>query len=374
MKYFIYRIQAATLSREVTDHLPPSYVASPGIDSSDEVYNTIILLDQKYQQFIKSLPSFYQLNMQHDTIGPSLLQEKPYLGWQRYMINFMVHTRLARLHAPFLIRGSTQHKFAYSRMQCIRSAETILEIRKIVIDDQNVGGLTYFLAQFLMAAVILVIDLCYNPGEIRASQRKQDVLQACRVLEEDLNAKTLTKNGREKEGFSRGQLLLKSFRKAVQTLRGMLRKTQSGNKLQQLDGLFTDRRVNDPSANEVIMFPNSQRRSTRHSVTSNQDSSRSVNQIIDSQLQVPVNAHTDPSTSHDQDSLGHSNELQRLYPPNPPPPYDRHDSSQHEGTQVAGEFIVDDLWEDLFTVGPSFNDTDWGQFISDMDDQMGGHE
>lgn len=47
----------------------------------------------------------------------------------RYLINFVLHTNPARLHRRFLIRGSTQSKFAYSRMQCIQSTETVLEVQ-----------------------------------------------------------------------------------------------------------------------------------------------------------------------------------------------------------------------------------------------------
>lgn len=71
-------------------------------------------------------------------------------------------------------------------MQCIQSAETVLEVRNLVIGSESVWDFTYiFLAHFFMAAVILAMDVCFNPNEIRVEQRKQDVMRACRVLEEE---------------------------------------------------------------------------------------------------------------------------------------------------------------------------------------------
>ena len=124
----------------------------------------------------------------------ALITERPYLKWQRYLINFVIHTNLARLHRPFLILGSTQPKFAYSRLQCVRSAVKVLEIRNHIIGSQSIGGFTYLMAHFLMAAIILAMDVCFNPDEIRGSQRKQEVLQACRILEEELNTKMRPNN------------------------------------------------------------------------------------------------------------------------------------------------------------------------------------
>ncbi|KAK2839315.1 hypothetical protein FQN49_006259 [Arthroderma sp. PD_2] len=212
MTYFLCRIQAATLAREVVDRLPPSFLASPGSEICDKVYDSIVFLDLKFQHFLKSLPSFFQLTISDVNTYQSLTSEKPYLEWQRHLINFVIHTQLARLHRPFLICGSMKHKFANSRMQCIKSAETVIEIRNRVIGDHSIGTFTYVLLHFLMAAIILAMDVCFNPDNIHVSQRKGDVLRACRELEAELNAKIIP-SGTANGNTSGGQVMVKSFSK-----------------------------------------------------------------------------------------------------------------------------------------------------------------
>lgn len=368
--YFLYRIQAATLSREVTDHLSPSFFVSPGTDNSDDIYKNIILLDQKYQQLLKSLPPFFQLTIRKDTnTYYALIKEKPYLEWQRYLINFVIHTHLARLHRPFLIRGSTQHKYAYSRMQCIRSAETVLEIRNLVIGEQSIGGFTYVLAHFMMAAVILAMDVCFNPDEIRVSQRKQEVLRACRVLEEELNAKITPYNRGERENYSSGQLMLKSFQKAVQNLRGILRKKGAKDDSQTSSVASTDDAPRNPFGKDISHLPERQKRTNPHSATNSDSFSIPGDEKVGFQSQSHMSTYMDESTG-DRNDQGQSREQQTAFIP--PHRYDEHSHPQFEGDQGSGELIVDELWSEFFSVGPTFNDLDWDSFLIDLDNQMTG--
>ncbi|KAF4622656.1 hypothetical protein G7Y89_g14371 [Cudoniella acicularis] len=376
--YFLYRIQAANLSREVTDNLPPSFFVSPGTHDSDEIYQKIIVLDQKYQQFLKSLPPFFQLTIRQDEESyRALIKERPYLEWQRYLINFVIHTHLARLHRPFLIRGSTQHRFAYSRMQCIRSAETVLEIRNFNIGNEGIGGFTYILAHFMMAAVILAMDVCFNQDEIRVSQRKQEVLQACRVLEEELNTKIAPPcSGAENESCSSGQLMLQSFQRAVQNLRGILRRKGSKDKpLQSSSGTIIENTAKDPlPTKEIYTMPQRQRPSALHPEPSSESGFTPANENISNQRHSNVSLHMDES-SRDQNDQGQGSEPQRQQQQSPfnlPPPYDEHiHSHQIEGSYgSSGELIADELWSEFFTVGPTFNDVDWNTFLIDFENQI----
>jgi hypothetical protein len=268
--YFLWRLQVATLSREVTDLLTPTFYTSPDIDNSDEMYNKVLLLDRKYQELLKSLPPFFQLTIRMDPMEYSLLlKDKPYLKPQRYLINFILHTNLARLHRRFLIRGSTQPKCAYSRMQCIQSAETVLEVRTLVVGNENVGSFTYFLlAHFFMAAVILAMDVRFNSNEIRVEQRKQDVLRACRVLEEELGAKMEPDESGGEE--SNGRVVLRAFQKAVLNLRALLRRMNGKEKGQVEEGITDFMEVrqevspNVPFANGTSTKTDRQMRSTQH--------------------------------------------------------------------------------------------------------------
>lgn len=346
--YFLIRLQVATLSREVTDLLTPTFCTSPEIDNSDEMYANILLLDQKYHQLLKSLPPFFQLaNRMHPTAYSALIKAKPYLEAQRYLVAFVIHTNLARLHRRFLIRGSTQPKFAYSRMQCIQSAETVLEVRNLVFGNENVGSFTYiFLAHFFMAAVILAMDVCFNPNEIRVEQRKQDVLKACRVLEEELSAKMEPESERS-EGNSNGEMMLRAFQKAVLNLRGILRRTNGREKLQLTEVVAGVTGVSGDNQ-EVTQHINGLAAIERHGRSSQDTTTNNGNSPSQLGNYAPVN---ETSLLRDQASL-------------PQPPGDEF--------HPTGEFASDDMWEEFFTVGPDFNSSDWDTFLIDLDEQMAG--
>lgn len=360
--YFLYRIQAATLVREVIDSLPPSFLASPGTEGNDELYENILALDQKFQQFLTSLPPFFQLTIPpHDSTDyQAFLREKPYLEWQRYLINFVIHTHRARLHRPFLIRGSMQLKYAYSRMQCIKSAETVIEIQKRTMSHQNIGAFTYVLQHFLMAAIILAMDVCFSPSNIRVSERKQEVLLACRELERELNAKTISSSGVENENVSTGQLMVKSFRKAVQSLRDILRKKINEGEpdgVAPLNAPGTQFSVSRDERRRIVPSP------ATHEAPSGRD-----HHMINPFSTTSNNTYPNEPIVHDGSYTDQSNEQQG---PIAQPSTDAgRDQTGFDDAQPSGELMVDELWDEFFTVGSNFNDTDWDAFLLDVGDQM----
>ena len=99
----------------------------------------------------------------------------------------------------------------------------MLEVRTLVVGNESVGSFTYFLlAHFFKAAVILGMDVCFNPNEIRVEQRKQDVSRACRVLEAELGAK-MEPDECDWEEWN-GRVMLRAFHKAALNLRALLRR------------------------------------------------------------------------------------------------------------------------------------------------------
>ena len=334
ISYFLYRIQAATLSREVTYNLPISFFDSPGAESCDEVYQKIIHLDKKYQHLLKSLPPFFQLTVKGDLKDyEALIKERPYLEWQRYLINFVIHTHLARLHRPFLIRGTTQHKFAYSRMQCIRSAETVLAIHDLAICDQGIGGFTFVLSHFMMAAVILAMDVCFNPDEIGIPQREQEVLRACRVLEETLTAKMQSHHNSEPEDCSSGELMLKSFQKAIQNLRGILRKQGTKDNPQRSSRFSGDIPRNDKFTKNASLLAREQEQAT---LQAHGNSSKPSNEGSEGQSGM------DPQLTQFEAVVGQQEIVTSTTP------------YEFEIPQGSSDLIIDELWSEFFSVGPTF--------------------
>lgn len=338
MSYFLCRIHIGTLVREVVDSLPPTFFISPTAEYGDEVYDNIIAFDRRYTEHVKSLPYFFQLTIPQDHIDDYqlLIQEKPYLEWQRLLINFVIHTHWARLHRPFLIRGATQPKYAYSRMQCLHCAQTVLDIRSRTISDHNMGAFMYIMQHFLMAAIILAVDICSNPNDVRVSERKQEVLQACRTLDRELNSKTISSNGAEAENASTGQFVIKSLRKVVQKLREALMKKTS-----EPPGHDLSVEVPAVSADEKRQI-------------SQEFPARDILPTLESGSDQP--RQSSPHT-YDQDGEQQTSAVSPLNP---------------GGTQVPNEPMMDDLWDEFFNVGSNFNDADWDEFLLDVGGQMGG--
>ncbi|KAM5431261.1 hypothetical protein MferCBS31731_007935 [Microsporum ferrugineum] len=365
MTYFLCRIQVATLVREVVDCLPPSFFASPGSESPDEFYDKIITLDLKYQQLLKSLPIYFQLTIQDVKTHQALLNDRPYLQWQRYLINFVIHTHRARLHRPFLIRGSIQEKFANSRIQCIKSAKIVIEIRNSTIGDHSIGTFTYVLHHFLMATIILAMDICFNPESIEVSQRKEDVLRACRELEAELNAKKIPHSRTADEGTSSGQLMVQSFQKAVQSLRAILRRRISEDGPDKVG-------ISSPSTKISAITPEKQGRAT-YSPLMHKDITNHMNDSRAPTAEASRDIHKCQPTPRNRTTFA-QDEKDLMPPTQATLPLSHHEKDQKhlEETHSAGDLVTDELWDEFFTVGSTFNNTDWDTFLLDVGDEIGG--
>ncbi|PMD67460.1 uncharacterized protein K444DRAFT_16181 [Hyaloscypha bicolor E] len=191
-------------------------------------------------------------------------------------------------------------------MQCIQSAEIVLEVRNLVIGKKSVGSFTYiFLAHFFMAAVILAMDMCFNPTEIQVEQRKKDVLRACRVLEEELSAKMEPVDELGNEGDSNGHLKLRAFQKALQNLRGLLRRTNGKEKLQQVESVSgivgqNEGLTGGHSTNGMPMMPKRQTDGGQPKTTNSGNyplQSGNYSAIIESIPQFSAGTNTPPSAA-----------------------------------------------------------------------------
>lgn len=339
MSYFIHRIQFATLAREVVDSLPVSFFSSPALESCVELYEKVQVMNQKYKRFIESLPPFFQLTIEDETAHAALIREMPPLEWQRYLIHFVLHTQLARLHRPFLIRGSRQPEYSESRLQCIQSAETVVYIRNRIMENHSVGSFTFVLQHFLNAAIILAMDACFNPDKVHAPRRKQEVLRACRALEHDLNAKLVPANGAPDEDISSGQAMVQSFQNAVRNLRSTLK-----NHIREDDTDNTNSSAQDKSALVLPGIPRQRRMATR---SKSSMSKSNVGNLPPSQ----------PFTG----TGGYGNAADKM-------PVIGEEAADMD---TPPDVVLDKLWDDLFSVGPAFNDADWDVFFSDLGATMG---
>ncbi|KAJ5988827.1 hypothetical protein N7481_004037 [Penicillium waksmanii] len=211
MSAFFARVQGSELCRDVIDALP-----SIMLDSQECDYETILELDAKYQKHMDDLPFFFKLDTASIEQSRQICQERPYIAWQRVSIHFSLHTRLCRLHRPYHLEGITNPKYAYSHKSCIRSAQKVLELRRSM-DEIAVGiGLSpsrfwTVMHHVFFAALILAMDVSFNPHAPDAESRKTKVLAAYQTLE---------------KSKQESNYLMEGIQKNLQTLMSTLHKTR----------------------------------------------------------------------------------------------------------------------------------------------------
>ncbi|KAF9893861.1 hypothetical protein FE257_010031 [Aspergillus nanangensis] len=178
IQWFLQRIRLAELCRTVVDSLPRFLERPETMD-----YKTIIDLDSKLQGFTESLPDFFRFGRNNDTenLGSQL-------NAQRYLIHIGVNTRRIKLHQPFLVRGFIEPKYTFSRNACLSSSRAILEVCHMLEEKKKdlafiPARLASVVHHVFMAAVVLVMDLCFNKDEGREEQRQEEVSRACRMID-----------------------------------------------------------------------------------------------------------------------------------------------------------------------------------------------
>lgn len=73
------------------------------------------------------LPSFFQPDQ--NTKGPPSNEPKILVRYyEKTILNLAIHSRMLRLHRPWLSRGYEDERFAYSKEQCIRAARASLRM------------------------------------------------------------------------------------------------------------------------------------------------------------------------------------------------------------------------------------------------------
>ena len=183
MSAFIQRIKGADLCREVIDRLP-----SILLQSQEPVYETILDLDMKFQNHLKELPVFFRLDAESIQQSQQICKDQPSIAWQRIGIHFSLYTRLGRLHRPYHLEGMTNQKYAYSRTMCVRCAQTVLELRRLMDGAGAQIGLKparfwTVMQHVFLATLVLATDVSLDPHGQDVEARKAKVLAAYRTLE-----------------------------------------------------------------------------------------------------------------------------------------------------------------------------------------------
>ncbi|KAF3387365.1 hypothetical protein F1880_000921 [Penicillium rolfsii] len=183
MSAFIMRVRCAALCREVIDTLP-----SISLDSTEPDYDTILALDAKFQDHLNELPVYFKTDPGSIEQSREICKHRPTISWQRMSINFAIHTRLCRLHRPYYLKGITNSKYSYSHKVCIKSAQTVLELRRLMDEiglevGLKEGRFLTVMHHVFFAALILAMDVSFNPSAPDVEDRKTKVLAAYHALE-----------------------------------------------------------------------------------------------------------------------------------------------------------------------------------------------
>lgn len=182
MSYTLCRIRLAEISRQMADE-----TAAQLFQGQELPYDTIIALDGKLRRGLNEMPGFYHFGLAAQQKFATLYHERPVFASQRSMLQLGYHFRFCRLHRRHFVRGAKDPRYSYSHVVCLQSARTVLEIKRIMDEESPVMTPSSSLIWAVMhhvfvAAVILLIDVCYNWEDVLANKRKEEVIAACRML------------------------------------------------------------------------------------------------------------------------------------------------------------------------------------------------
>ena len=317
MSAFIQRLKIADLCRQVVDTMPSILLGSEEPD-----YDDILAMDKKFHAYLEDLPIFFRLDPTSIQRSQEYGKERPNLALQRIGVHFTLHTRLCRLHRPYHLEGSTNSKRVYSHTACIRSAQTVLELRRSMDDACSEFPFTparwwAVMQHVFLAALILATDVSFNPDAPDAEVKKSKVLAAYETLE---------RSKEESSGLMMGlQRNMQRLMSALNEKRSEMPNSQNG-KLTDTENMYSPPREN---------FANGQ-------------SSR--------ELRDSFMLHEDEETVAFQATLG----------TNPLPIGDegQWDSSLNAGGDQEN---WDQLWSEFLDVTPQLDAPQWSSLVDDMD-------
>ncbi|KAH7370091.1 hypothetical protein BKA65DRAFT_602631 [Rhexocercosporidium sp. MPI-PUGE-AT-0058] len=203
MTYLHFRLRFSTVIREMVDT-----AWETGSDMDDLPYELVLEFDKKlntiatdfensYTAVTKSVSNCSRLGSPRAD-GKISDAKSMRLLRQRNMAQFGMHTRFARLHRPYLVRGAQDPRFSYSRMVCLRSARTVIELGKMMVgSSKELSSIKIWFVNHhvFVSTVILVMDYCFNREEPRAKERREEILECFRVLEESTEESTIASRG-----------------------------------------------------------------------------------------------------------------------------------------------------------------------------------
>lgn len=162
MAYYVQRISLAEICRMIADLMWDSDPCQITIDDIQSI-------DRMFDSLITNLPPFLRLEKGHQRKNYEVDKVQPQILVQRYIVNLTIQAKRCKFHLPFLLRAAESSVYSLSRDACLRSARTVMQIRKdLAVEDSNlwiassrlVGILhLYFYATMVLVRILLTIHL-----------------------------------------------------------------------------------------------------------------------------------------------------------------------------------------------------------------------
>ncbi len=183
MTYLLERIRLAHLCREIVDTVPLETSKLEQVP-----YDHIINLDKKLVGLISSLPFFFRLDAESRQRTKPLEIMYPNIPLLRYCITRAAHSRRCKLHQRFLLRQSSDPRYAFSRRACLESARAVIQFH----EDLGGDGLPWIVAARMgiavhfvhLALVVLIMDLCFNKDQADEAEIRAEVKATLQKFED----------------------------------------------------------------------------------------------------------------------------------------------------------------------------------------------
>ncbi|CAD6446006.1 66310165-71bb-4297-b1b6-a86131eefc64 [Sclerotinia trifoliorum] len=258
MTYYHFRLQLSIICREIIDA-----VQNLGCEIHELPYETVLGFDKKFTSIKSHFHPSFLLDAKSRAQHKDLDAKCPSLAVQRTAGHFGLQTRLTRLHRPYLARGAHDPRYSYSRMVCLRSARSVIELGTELTDQgkkQNFRPIRMWTVthHIFVATLILVMDFCLNKDDPRPEERKAEIMDAFKILETCQETSTMAKRGLQQlrdilrrgtslptESFSQAQILNNGLSDVSNSVNSSIQQNQDFQ-MPETSAVFPGLYVSDP--------------------------------------------------------------------------------------------------------------------------------
>ena len=195
MSYSLCRLKLAVVCRQIVDETSFYH-----LHGQEVPYDKILELDRKLHAICAEIPSYFRFDQASRREFSTLYRDRPALAWQRALTHQGYHSRFCRLHRHYFVRGAKDPRYSYSHVVSLQSARKVLETKRIMDEEEPIfkphsSVIWAVMHHVFMAAVILLIDVCFNWDDLLAEKRKEEVLDACRMLSRAQQSSPIAREG-----------------------------------------------------------------------------------------------------------------------------------------------------------------------------------